>query len=165
MTFIKAANSSTPVSSSRTEIEKMLRRYGATGFGVQQEFDNDGYAEKVNVQFIVPDAPGSKARVPVALPIEIRTVARKLYPKAKSYTQAQWQRAERVAWRNLVLWIDAALSASAIGLQTITEAFFAHTVIQLEDGRTARLGEYIAATQSDLAPGVRALLAAPPEAK
>ncbi len=53
-----------------------------------------------------------------------------LEPKTKMETRgSEWERAERVAWRNLVLWIDAALSATAAGLQTIEEAFFAHLLV------------------------------------
>lgn len=175
--FVKSADTKVSVGNSRGEIEKILRRYGAVGFNVQQTFSDDGLAETVTVQFIVPDAPGSKARVPVSLPVNIKRVANALYGDRESrwdsrkmtYTKeptpAEWQHAERVAWRNLVLWIDAALSATSVGLQTITEAFYAHAVVLLEDGSRARLFEVIENAQGQLPPGIRALLATPADAE
>jgi len=179
--FIKSQDTSVPVSNSRGEIEKILRRYGASGISVQQTFDAKNLPELVTVSFIVPDKVGSTQKVPVSLPInvkhvydalygqpmtskwdsELRTTIRRYNPNG--YDEKQVAQAERVAWRNLVLWIDAALSAAAVGLQRITEAFYAHTVIQLEGGGQARLADYLERAQGQLAPGIRALLAAPAE--
>lgn len=174
MTFIKSADTKTSVADSRAQVEKMLRRYGAVGFNVQQTFTDKGLPLAVTVQFIVPDAPGSKARVPVSLPINVEHVARALFGAKRMHerrwqrgayvtglTEAQWQQSERVAWRNLALWIDAALSAASVGLQTITEAFYAHAVVALPHGGHARLSEVIESAQGSLPVGVRALLATP----
>lgn len=171
MNFVKSADTSVPVGNSRAEMEKMLRRYGAVGFNVQQTFSDAGFAETITVQFIVPDKPGSLQRIPISLPVNVLNVAEALYPvghrwreyRHSKFDQRALAQAERVAWRNLVLWIDAALSAASIGLQTIKEAFYAHTVIPLEGGGTARLADYIEQVQGQLAPGVRALLASPAE--
>ncbi len=174
MTFIKSGDTKTSVANSRAQVEKILRRYGAVGFNVQQTFTDKGLPLAVTVQFIVPDAPGSSAKVPVSLPINVEHVARALYG-AKALSERRWLRggyvtgltpeqlgrAERVAWRNLVLWIDAALSAASVGLQTITEAFYAHAVVALPDGGHARLSEVIESAQGSLPVGVRALLASP----
>jgi len=129
---------------------------------------------KIIVSFVVPDSPTKGSHdVPVQLPIDIRAVAVRLYGKPQRVwdrktfdyvttpTAAQLEQAERVAWRHLILWIDAALTAATAGFQTMTEAFFAHTVITLEDGRRGRLADYLEAVQGSLAPGVRALLASP----
>ena len=178
-TFIKSQDTSVSVANSRGEIEKILRRYGASGISVQQTFDGKNNPEMVTVSFIVPDKIGSEHKVPVSLPINVKRVYDGLYGQPMKY---EWERderrkvfnpngydpkalpqAERVAWRNLVLWIDAALSAAAVGLQTITEAFYAHTVVQLEGGGQARLADYIERMQGQLAPGVRALLSSPAE--
>lgn len=181
MTFIKSQDTSVSVANSRGEIEKILRRYAASGISVQQTFDEKNQPEMVTVSFIVPDKIGSTHKVPVSLPINVKRVYDGLYGQpAKSkwvedlkkyvkvfdpngYDTKALPQAERVAWRNLVLWIDAALSAAAVGLQTITEAFYAHTVVQLEGGGQARLADYIERMQGQLAPGIRALLAAPAE--
>lgn len=136
--FIKSRDTKTPVTNSKAECERILRRYGARGFNVSQNFQNG----KIIVSFVLPDTPEKDARlVPVTLPVDVRPIFDKLYTVRADRTTAdiankspvQWQHAERVAWRNLVLWIDAALSASAVGLQTITEAFFAH--VALDDGQ------------------------------
>lgn len=178
--FVKSADTSSQVSSSKAELERMLRRYGATGFAVQQQFDDSQLPVAASVQFVVPDKAGDKARVPVSLPIEIRRVYDALYGRPthyvrkpdgtyghvhdpKGYNTTRLAQAERVAWRNLVLWIDAALSAASIGFQTITEAFFAHVVVKLDNGNTARMSEVVEAMQGQLPTGVRALLAAPVE--
>ena len=51
--------------------------------------------------------------------------------------------------------MDAALSAASIGLQTITEAFFAHTVVGIGG---ERMVEVVGAYQQQLGSGVQRLL-------
>jgi hypothetical protein len=129
--FVKSGTSSTPVASSKAAIEKMLLRYGASAFQVMQDYKEG----KVIVSFSLPNTAGAETMVPVRIPVEITKVAAALYgplKKDQSYTKSGMEQAERVTWRNLVLWIDAALSATTIGLQTISEAFFAHTLVEGE---------------------------------
>jgi hypothetical protein len=176
--FVKSADTSAQVSSSKAELEKMLRRYGAAGFSVAHNYPE----HQVMVSLILPDRPGKDTpRVPVKLPISIRAVYDALYgrpmkseriPDATAYPWSRsvhnpagyetkkLEQAERVAWRNLVLWIDAALSAAAIGLQTITEAFFAHAVAG-PDGE--RMIDLVEQAQAQLGAGVQRLLTAPAE--
>lgn len=145
--FVKSSTTKTPIGNSKAEVERILQRYGAHGFSVSQNYA----AGTVLVSFIVPNSPEKGApAVPVKLPIEILRVFQALYPTnsrgiATAWTvdeamapnnEKAWKHAERVAWRNLVLWIDAALSAAVAGLQTITEAFFAHAILS-GDGRRA----------------------------
>ena len=139
--FVKSAETSTPVSNSRAEVERILRRYGANGLSVSQDYKGG----RVIVSFIVPNSTDKGAPVvPVKLPVDVLRVFNALFTNGPfTLEQAQmssnekaWAQAERVAWRNLVLWIDAALSATTAGLQTITEAFFAHAVLS-GDGRRA----------------------------
>jgi hypothetical protein len=159
----------------------MLRRYGVNGLSVNQTFSDDGQPQGVSVQFIVPDSQEKDAKkVPVSLPVDVRRVYDALYgrpirwiypPNERAqqvyhptgYNTKKLAQAERVAWRNVVLWVDAALSAASVGFQTITEAFFAHTVVQLDNGQRARMVEVVEAMQGQLPNGVRALLAAPAE--
>jgi hypothetical protein len=166
--FVKASTTTTQVTTSKAELEKMLRRYGAAGFSVAHD-----YAEhRVIISLILPDRPGKDTpRVPVKLPINIRFVYDALYgrPTKYDYAVAKWvyhptgydkkklEQAERVAWRNLVVWVDAALSAATVGLQTITEAFFAHAIGN-ENGE--RMIDIIDRVQADLGPGVQRLLTA-----
>lgn len=171
--FVKSADTSTSVTNSRGEIERTLRRYGASGFSVSQDYAN----HRVLVSFVVPNSPDKDAlKVPVQLPVDVHRIYDALYgqPKRwdgsvrkdvhdpKGYDAKKLEQAERVAWRNLLLWIDAALSAAQAKLQTITEAFFAHAVVRTDNG-SRRMIEVIEEGQSYLGNGVRALLAAPAE--
>jgi hypothetical protein len=156
-TFIKAGTTSTAVSKSKADIEKMLRRYGASAFNVTQDFAS----RRSSVSFVLPNDPSNaSAQVPIRLHVETQRVAKLLHGKNKTLTVAQLEQAERVAWRNLALWIDAALSAASIGMQTITEAFFAHTVVGV-DGE--RMIDLVGAHQKALGSGVQRLLTAAAE--
>lgn len=175
--FVKSADTGVSPATSKAELERMLRRYGADGLSTAQDYAN----WRITVQFIVPNSRAKDAqKVPVKLPVDVRLVYDALYgrPTKSSWVNGQYggmvynpsgydtkklEQAERVAWRHLLLWVDAALTAATSGVQTITEAFFAHTVITLEDGRSGRLVDYLEAEQYQLAPGVRALLASPAE--
>lgn len=145
--FVKSATTSTPVANSKREVERILERYGAEGLSVAQNYKRG----EVIITFVVPNSAEKGAPlVPIRLPVDILRVFNALYPKnsrgqltvwtlddARSpKNERAWAQAERVAWRNLVLWIDAALSAATSGLQTITEAFFAHAILS-GDGRRA----------------------------
>ena len=67
-TFIKAASTSTSVSSSRSELEKMLRRYGASSFQVAQDFTT----RRASVSFMLPNDPAHpSAQVPVRLYVRL----------------------------------------------------------------------------------------------
>lgn len=171
--FVKSADTSTSVANSKNELEKMLRRYGATGFSVAHDYERG----EVLISLMLPDTPVKGApRVPVKLPVSVRRVYDLLYGRPTRWMQVagkyqdvynpngydarKLEQAERVAWRNLILWVDAALSAATSGLQTITEAFFAHTIAG-EQGQ--RMIEVVERAQAQLGPGVQRLLEAPAE--
>lgn len=144
MAFVKSSNTSTPTGRSQAELERILRRYGASGFGVQSDYA----AHIIRVIFRVPDVPGHPTTVPVRLEVNIETVARALgygKPRAswdktwKKLSESQWEQAERVAWRHLIVWVDAALSAATAGLQPISEAFLAHTLVDGPNGKSIRV--------------------------
>lgn len=157
--FVKSSDTTTPASNSRLQIDKMLRRYGASSISMSEDFER----REIVVSFIVPDSKKpNAARVPVRLPVSIISVCAAMYgPAGRSgYSARMFEQCERVAWRNLVLWIDAALSAAAVGLQTITEAFFAHAVVG-EGGQ--RMIDLVESMQSQLGSGVQRLLTSPAE--
>lgn len=156
--FVKSGNTSVPVSRSQAELEKLLRRYGASGFGVTNDYE----AMKVMVHFRVPDSGEKGApQIPVRFDLDIRAVYDALYgrPTKRRWIEdegkyvTEWnpagydakkiQQAERVAWRQIVLWVDAACSAAASGVQRMSEAFFAHTLIRDEHGRNQRLVDHL----------------------
>lgn len=164
--FVKAATTTTQVSTSRAELEKMLRRYGAAGFSVAHDYSE----YRVVISLVLPDRPGKgQPKIPVKLPVNIRFVYDAMFgrPTKYDYNEKKYvynptgydtkklEQAERVAWRNLTLWVDAALSAATIGLQSIAEAFFAHAIVGAEGERMIDLVE---AHQTALGSGVQRLL-------
>lgn len=102
-----ASETKVPVSQSRDEIERVLRKYGATAFmyGADQEAAIVGFqAQDRNVRFRLP------------MP------SRKL--SEKDFAQAERQR-----WRALLLCIKAKLEAVASGITTFEDEFLAHIVL------------------------------------
>ncbi len=167
--FIKSSETSVPVSRSQVELERILRRYGCTGFGTSSDYN----AGTASVTFRVPDGPDKNApQIPIRLVIDTRAVYDGLYgrptkwaPNGRvhdptAYRQKELEQAERVAWRQVVLWVDAACSAATVGVQRMSEAFLAHTLIRSSDGRVMRVVD-----QMDAASGGSwlALLPAPKE--
>lgn len=158
--FVKSASTSTPVSNSRGELEKLVTRYGCSSFATQVDYE----AHRATVTFVVPDTPDKGARkIPVQLEVNILAVYDALYGQPqkwggsgtgkiydpKGYKERELAQAERVAWRQLILWVDAALSAASAGVQSISEAFFAHTLIRRSTGEMVRVIDHV----NELAPG------------
>jgi hypothetical protein len=174
--FVKSADTTTKPANSRTELDKMLRRYGASAIS----FSEDIAKRQITVSFIVPNSTMKDApSIPVKLPVSVAGVYDALYGRPMKhvrwdseqrkhihvhnpagYDARKMEQAERVAWRHLVLWVDAALSAAVAGIQTISEAFFAHAIV---GDRGERMVELIEAAQVNLGVGVQRLLAAPAE--
>jgi len=167
--FVKSSGTSVPVSRSQAELERVLRRYGCTGFGTSSDYS----AGTASVHFRVPDSTDKNAvQIPIRLVIDTRAVYDALYgqptkwsPNGRihdptGYRPKDLEQAERVAWRQVVLWVDAACSASTTGVQRMSEAFLAHTLIRAADGRVMRVVEQM----DEAADGNwRALLPAPKE--
>lgn len=156
MSFVKSASTSVPAARSRQELERILRRYGATAFATASDYA----AGKVAITFRVPDRPSDAASVPVRLEASFKAVydalngrpTKRRWDDGTGYTDSfdpagydakKLEQAERVAWRHLVLWVDAACTAASVGLQTMREAFYAHTLIRDESGQVGRLVDYI----------------------
>jgi hypothetical protein len=142
--FVKSEGTSVPVARSKAELERMLRRYGAERFSTAEEYTTG----RVVVMFSIPDTPDKGAKiVDVRFPIETRRVYDRLFGRPTvrkwdanagrnvdqfnpaGYDPKRLEQAERVAWRNVILWTDAQLSAASIGIQTVTEAFIAHAAL------------------------------------
>jgi hypothetical protein len=138
VSFVKSANTSVPAARSRDQLEQVLRRYGCSGFGSSQDFEQ----HRIIVHFVVPDTPAKDAaQIPVRLEVDVPVVCGQLYGKPP-YSDNELAQAERVAWRQLILWVDAACSAAAAGVQKMSEAFFAHTVVRGDDGVQRRLVDH-----------------------
>ena len=152
--FVKSADTSTAVSASQRELERILRRYGASDFVMGSDWEK----RLAKIGFRVPDTPGSKVSVPIRLEVSIKSVAEALGWKTPS--EWGWAQAERVAWRHLVLWVDAACSASGAGMQTMSEAFLAHTLVKAPDGQIKKVSVMLDEAAGE--GGYRALLPAGP---
>lgn len=161
-TFVKARDTAVRPEKSRMEVEMMLRRYGATGFSFAANLETG----EVQIEFVVPNSAAANApRIPVRVPVKILDVFNALfrtYHEDPAWTMktypSGWARAERVAWRNLVLWIDAALSAATIGVRTIAETFAADRLVTDEAGHTMRVQELLERADGALPMGGRLLM-------
>lgn len=101
-----------PVSQSRSEIERVVLKYGASKFAIATDHDS----RMVMIEFAVKN----------------RRVRFELHqPPEKNVQQV------RSSWRALLLAITAKLESVASGIETFDEAFLAHVV--MPDGR--RFGE------------------------
>lgn len=132
---IKSGDTAVPVTRSRAELERILQRYGCDAFGFSERYGSGEF----EVWFRVPNSPGEAAAIPVKLRVEVEKVRTALEDAGYLVKNGQ---AERVAWRNLVLWVDAACSASAINLRPMAETFFADLVVTDEAGRNVRLFDH-----------------------
>ncbi len=129
-----AARTTVPVVQSRNEIEKMLRRHGATAFG---------YLYQDGAEILVFEV--ARRRVLMRLPLPDRNSREFTHTTThRSRTRVQadqvYDQAVRVAWRALVLIIKAKLEAIAAGITTVEREFLAD--IALPNGQT--VGDFVA---------------------
>jgi hypothetical protein len=108
-----AAQTKVPADRSRAEVEKILKRYGATHFG---------YANMPGVVMIAFESKGRRVRFKVPVP-----------------DQEKAPQAHRQKWRAMVLAIKSKLESVESGIEQFDEAFLAQIV--LPDGRT--MGEAV----------------------
>jgi hypothetical protein len=132
-----AADTEVSVNSSRDEIERTLKRYGADGFAY-------GWAEsRALVQFKL-HGRAIQFLLPLPDPAEKRFTHRQVnqHSALKARTPAdaekQWEQACRQRWRALALAIKAKLETVESGITTFEEEFLAHVI--LPDGST--VGEW-----------------------
>ena len=160
---IRAAATQTQVSTSQQDIQKTLARYGAVGFGFSTDYEH----QTIHIRFEVPRTDAPKERLKVEIPLSIKAVYKRLNA-GKNVTSSQvkgkMEQAERVAWRQLHLFVEAGLAAVAVGLQSIEDAFMAHTMVTDSDGREGRLADYLA-TMRTIGQGQLPALPAPKVAK
>ena len=124
-----ASDTSVSADASRAEIERTLRRYGATSFAYGWQGDRTmlGFVlGERQIRFVLP-LPDPQAREFTRTPSrgQVRT------PEA---AHREWEQAVRQRWRALALVIKAKLEAVAAGIVTAEDEFLAHTV--LPSGRT-----------------------------
>lgn len=121
-----AQDTSVSVSKSKEDIERVLRRYGASKFA--SGWDEDSAT-------IAFEADGRLVRFVVKMPQHADFA---LSPAGRKRTAASqmgaWEQASRSIWRSLKLCIQAKMEAIAAGIATFDDEFLAYLV--LGDGRT-----------------------------
>lgn len=131
-----AAATSVSSETSKTEIERTVRRYGATGFtsGWQDNMAAVGFViegRKVRFRMQLPDPADDRfcryLRGSVA------------YNRDAAAAHKLWEQACRQKWRALALVIKAKLEAVDAGISIVQDEFLANIV--MSDGRT--VGETI----------------------
>jgi hypothetical protein len=118
---------------SRAEIERTLRRYGATAFAY-------GWTDtEATVMFELADR-----RIRFRLPMPDRNARQFTHTPGKGLrrtpeaAEKEWEQAQRQRWRALALVIKAKLEAVEAGITTVEQEFLAH--IMLPNGST--VGEW-----------------------
>jgi hypothetical protein len=123
-----AENTQVSSDRSRAEIERILRRYGATAFAYGWD------AEAATLMFEIANRH-VMFRLPMPNPAdEAFTLTPTGKGRSSSAAEAAYEQAVRQRWRALALVIKAKLEAVAAGITTVEQEFLAHIV--LPDGRT-----------------------------
>lgn len=136
-----AQDTKVSLDASRTEIERTLRRYGASAFAYGWEGDVATVmfklgARHIRFRLVLPDR-NDRAFT--------HTAGRGLVRSTEA-ADREWEQAQRQRWRALALVIKAKLEAVEAGITTAEDEFLAHTM--LPSGQT--FGEW-AAPQLDAA--------------
>lgn len=129
-----AESTSVSTESSRAEIERTLRRYGASSFAYGWEADTAQImfvADGRRVRFVLP-LPDRGAR-------EFTHTPTRGTPRSSAQAEAAWEQACRQRWRALALVIKAKLEAVEAGITSFEDEFLAH--IMLPSGGT--VGEWM----------------------
>lgn len=150
-----AKDTSVSVEKSRSEIESLLRKYGATGFVTGWQGSHSMIAfdiHNLRVRFMLP-LPDRKDQ-------RFWLTPSKKHKRSEADAHREWEQACRSRWRALLLCIKAKLEAVEVGITTFEEEFLAHIVMPGGDtvGQTfiPRLPEVMAGSPLPL------LLPAPP---
>jgi len=109
---------------SRAEIERTLRRYGATAFAY-------GWGEQVAT--VMFEIAGRRMLFRLTMPDpnsrEFTRTPGKGLVRTPEAAAAAWEQAGRQRWRALSLVIKAKLEAVAAGITTVEQEFLAHIVL------------------------------------
>ena len=129
-----ATNTGVSVAKSRDELERVLHRYGATGFG----YVNQGTRVAVEFQCWPDGETPRRVRFLMELPDpdsrEFTHTPSQGHRREIGKQQVLWEQACRSKWRALVLVVKAKLEAIEAGISTFDEEFLAHLLTA--DGRT-----------------------------
>lgn len=144
-----ARNTTVDRAGSVTELERLVDRYGATGFA----YGRDGVARDGVAGWVMFRLGGRAIRLHVPMPDrtdEAFTLTPTGRERAESAAHAEWEQACRARWRAVVLIVKAKLEAVECGISTIDREFLADLV--LPDGRS--VGDHvIPAVEKSIASG------------
>lgn len=143
-----AADTSVPIARSKVEIENLIARYGASGFGVLVRPEGacvmfEAHNRTVRFVLMMPGSEDSRF---------LRSPQGRL--RTKDQAKRAYEQEIRRLWRCLVLVIKAKLEAVQSGIVTFEEEFLAYTV--LPSGRT--VAEEVEAPLKQQLSGHRVLL-------
>lgn len=123
-----AETTSVSVSKTKGEIDGLLRKHRASGFGIFEEQTRAGLVFEMASRRIVFHLP-----LPSQEEKRFTTTARGQRRSADA-ALAAWEQACRARWRALFLCIKAKLESVEAGIETFEDSFLAH--IQMPDGHT-----------------------------
>lgn len=127
-----AENTTVPIETTKAEIEKLLRRYGAAQFisGWDENKGMIGFTmENRQVKFILPMPRRD----------DFKQTPTGRWRRSENSIDLAWERGQRSSWRALKLVIKAKLESVAAGIFTFEQEFMPHIV--LPDGQT--IGEFM----------------------
>jgi len=129
-----AEDTSVTTDKSKTEIEKLLSRYGADQFmyGTDRTSAMVGFRADARMVRVVISMPDRDAE-------EFRLTPTKKWERHPEEAEKAYEQACRQRWRALALVIKAKLEAVVAGISTFEEEFLAHLV--LPDNTT--VGDYM----------------------
>lgn len=119
-----AANTSVSTVSTRSDIEKVLAKYGCDSFAFAQEPGRAALEflhEGRRIRFILP-LPDKRSK-------EFTHTEARGYERDAKQALALWEQACRQKWRALFLAIKAKLESVESGIETFEEAFLAQLVL------------------------------------
>ncbi len=130
-----ASGTEVPVERSKAEVEKIIGRYGASGFM---------YATSALGAVIMFEAQGRRIRMGIPMPDKKDlAVTDRGHTRTRTDVQLQqaFEQAQRARWRSLVLVVKAKLEATASGVATFEQEFLPYIVLPNKKGQT--VGEWL----------------------
>ena len=117
-----ATKTEVPADRSRAEIERLLVRYGATGFMYAWEGESQVIAFKIHDRYI-------RIMLPMPDPADFQLTEETRRRRSADAQQRAYEQAVRQRWRALVLIVKAKLEAIEAGLSTIEREFLADIIM------------------------------------
>jgi hypothetical protein len=117
----------TKISAEKTagEITTLLTRSGSVKY-IQFEYDDGVIA---GISFIIMMG---ETKIPFRLPVRVEPVYKVMYPNKRGRTPRTLKRviqARRVAWRQILRWIQAQMAMVEIGMADIKEIFMPYLIV------------------------------------